>query len=120
MLALKFLGARDKLSNFEKRQRRYNYLLREATRNEQGIEGLPEEEQELLREDFRFLNDPSNQPTLAAPEEAGSEDRLQEQAENSPFLLEPQIIEGKFNSVTNEMTTGSLENTMKGPTEKTK
>jgi len=116
ILALKFLGARDKLSNFEKRQRRYNYLLREATRNEQGIEGLPEEEQELLREDFRFLNDPSNQPTLAAPEEAGSEDRLQEQAENSPFLLEPKIIEGKFNSVTNEMTEGSLENPMKGPT----
>ena len=30
--------------------------------------------------------------------------------------MEPKIIEGKFNTVTNEMTEGSLENPMKGPT----
>ena len=116
ILALKFLGSKDKLSNFEKRQRRYNYLLREATKNEQGIEGLPEEEQELLRADFRFINDPSNKPALAEQEEGEAVDRLAENAGNSPFLLEPKIIEGKFNAVTNETTEGSLENPMKGPT----
>jgi hypothetical protein len=116
ILALKFLGSKDKLSNFEKRQRRYNYLLREATKNEQGIEGLPEEEQELLRADFRFINDPSNKPALAEQEEGEAVDRLAENARNSPFLLEPKIIEGKFNAVTNETTEGSLENPMKGPT----
>jgi hypothetical protein len=104
----------EDLSNFNKRERRYNILANKAKK--EGLEGLSNEERAMLLSDFQYVKEQDLQEETETNEEVEQgESRFEENAKKLPVFTEGQPVEAVFNDVTGEMTEGSDLNPMKGP-----
>jgi hypothetical protein len=105
----------EDLSNFNKRERRYNILVNKAKKV--GLEGLSNEERLMLLSDFQYVKeqDLQEENQVDQGETKQGDSRFELEAQKMPVFTEGQPVEAVFNAVTGEMTEGSELNPMKGP-----